>query len=219
MTKIIALIAAAGVGLRFGEPNLPKQYQLIDGKSVLARTIEKFVSHPEITAVKVIIAQDHNSLYCDAIKNLNNGEKKILPSSFGGEERTASILSGLKDLQIYGPDIVLIHDGCRPFVGYELITNIIEATKIHGAAIPVLDSIDTLKEVENGFVKKTITRSKVFSAQTPQGFMYKELLELYMQNQVTLTDDALIYENSGKPVFAVRGEGENIKITTKKDLK
>ena len=218
MQKTVVIIAAAGSGNRFGG-ELPKQYQkLSDGSMILAKVIEKFISHPEIDFVITSIDQAHQSLYQEVAQALPDPKGKLLPPVYGGRDRHLSVLNGLKVFSEHKPGIVLIQDGCRPFLSSNLISNIIAATRKHDAAIPLVPSFETLKEVKDGFVSNTMERSKIFRAQTPQGFKFDKLFELAQKNKDALTDDSQLFERAGLKVAAVEGESSNIKITFKEDI-
>ena len=221
MSKFVVIIVAAGEGARFVLPNgynIPKQYYKIGKKSILARTIEVFAKHPDISAIKVVISKQHLSLYEECIKTVNLGDCNLLPYSIGGTERNISVLNALSDLQGCAPEYVLIQDGCRPYTSCELIGNIIEAVKRYGAVVPVIKSENTLKRVIDNKIVKTLDRTEIFQVQTPQAFIYKEILELSSRNILAVTDDAAIYENFGEKIYTVIGDKKNIKITTIEDI-
>ena len=118
-------------------------------------------------------------------------------------------------------EIVLVHDGARPFVSRGLIDKIIDATKTKGAVIPVLPVEDTLKFVEGKKVILTENRGRFFRAQTPQGFAYALLKDAFMrahQDDFVGTDEAVLVERIGRDVFVIEGERRNLKITTQEDL-
>lgn len=218
MGKTVAIIAAAGKGDRF-DGSLPKQYhRLKDGTVILTEVIEKFISHPEIELVVTTVDPSHLSYYHHAIQNIADTAGKLLTPVYGGSERHLSVLNALEALNKHQPGLVLIHDGARPFVSQVLISNIIKATKNHGAAVPLISSFETLKEIKGGFISKTVDRSRIFKTQTPQGFKFDALYQLARQNNKTLTDDSQLFERAGKRVAAVEGEIANIKITFKEDI-
>ena len=215
MTISIALIVAAGRGHR-ASSKLPKQYAKLGNAAMLHHTVEKFLSHPKITHIAVVIHPDDIKLYEDAI-----GKLPILPPIYGGAERQDSVRNGLEMLTQYNPDNVLIHDGARPFVDHIMIDDLLEGLKSHSGVIPSLPVVDTLKKADqNNMISATISRENLWRAQTPQAFRYQDIRRAHAKTQgQNLTDDAAIFEAANIPVSIVEGSVENIKITTADDLK
>ncbi len=212
--KIFALIVAGGTGARFGS-NLPKQYLPLNGKTILYQSVTPFVHHPNIAGVQVVIGQDTNALYENALKDFD-----LLPPVIGGEMRHESVFSGLQALADHKPDAVLIHDAARPFVTADLIDRVIEGLNHADAVIPVIAVTDTIKKVSDKFVQETVDRAILKRVQTPQGFDFKTLYSLHQhfQNQPTFTDDAGLFEAKNLSVYCAEGDEKNIKITTPEDL-
>lgn len=214
--RVIALIVAAGESRRAGG-EVPKQYQLLGGKSLLRRSIEAFQQHPGVQGVKVVIHPTHQYYYDAHTKDLN-----LLPSVTGGTTRQESVKRGLMDLEneAIRPDYVLIHDAARPNVGQDLITQTLLTLESAQAVIPALPVIDTLKHVEKDQVVGTIERRKLFRAQTPQGFHFDAILAAHRNySEYECTDDAAIAEHAGLEVKIVTGSEHNYKITTQEDLR
>ncbi|MFI4983909.1 MAG: 2-C-methyl-D-erythritol 4-phosphate cytidylyltransferase [Rickettsiales bacterium] len=206
----IALIVAGGKGLRMSS-DLPKQYLEISGKSILTSTIEKFTSHPQVAAVKVVIHPEHLELYQKATRGIN-----LLPVSMGGERRQDSVFNGLKDLRQYQPHNVLIHDAARPFVNADIITNSIELLKSFAAVDVGVKPKDTIKR-KGTF--EIIDREQLYCTQTPQSFHFSKILELHQAHyNETFTDDIGLYLTESNHIGYVEGSYENIKITTPEDL-
>jgi len=139
----------------------------------------------------------------------------------GREERQASVAAALAEVSPT-TDLVLVHDGARPFVKPDLIRRCLEAASAHGAAVAALPATDTLKEVgRDRVVSTTLDRSRIWLVQTPQAFRREILVEAHQsaaRGSVTSTDDAYLVERLGYPVHIVRGDPDNIKITTAQDL-
>lgn len=215
--KIAALIVAAGKGIRAGG-TLPKQYQLINGKPVLTRTVKAFSEHAQIDMIQTVIGIGHEAAFADAVRGM-----ELLPPVLGGETRQASVFAGLKALQEHGPDIVLIHDAARPLVPGKIITRVITALDKSPCALPVLPVADTIKVVTGDEVTSTLDRSIMWAAQTPQGFRFEEILAAHRQAAVSglssFTDDASIAEWAGLVVKTVAGAPENRKLTLQSDIK
>lgn len=211
---VAALLLAGGRGMRAGG-DIPKQYQKIAGKPILRRAVEAFLASPSIGLVQVVIHQDDDALYRDAIEGL------VLPDPvYGGAERHLSALRGLESLETHAPKTVLIHDAARPFVDQALIERVINLTKQGQGAIPALPVSDTLKRVDTeGFIEATVDRSSLWRAQTPQGFEFSDILRAHqMRGAENPTDDAALFETAGGRVVIVLGEERNIKVTAPKDF-
>ena len=219
MTKTIVLIVAAGKGMRAGKP-MPKQYVNLAGRMVLSRTIDAFIGHQLIAGIAIVICPQDIDLYHQATKEF---DRKILPPIFGGKTRQESVFNGLKALQEYAPERVLIHDAARPFVEELLIGRVMQGLYSHDAVLPIIPVTDTIKQVANHLVSATVDRADLFAAQTPQGFRFPLILELHEQakkEQTTaFTDDVSITENAGIDVLCVEGGPDNHKLTTSGDMK
>ncbi len=213
MTRVAAIIVAAGEGKRFGQM---KQFVYLRGKPVLEWTLESFQGHPEIGTIVLVLPDEQDR------KHYQMRYGKILDVVRGGEQRQDSVWQGFRLLGEGAADIVLVHDGARPLVDAALITRIIGEAREHGAAVPILPLVDTMKEVRDREVVRTVDRSVIFRIQTPQGFQYptlKKALESARKDRFTGTDEAMLAERIGIPVRAVDGDARNIKITTPLDLK
>ncbi|MDH5187508.1 MAG: bifunctional 2-C-methyl-D-erythritol 4-phosphate cytidylyltransferase/2-C-methyl-D-erythritol 2,4-cyclodiphosphate synthase [Rhodospirillaceae bacterium] len=215
MAGCYALIVAAGRGQRFGG-EMPKQYAPLGDSTILGKCISTFIAHPDIGGVRCVINKDDVNLYDATVKSFS--EPKLLPPVFGGETRQQSVLGGLESISSLSPDTVLIHDGARPFVSDELISDVISALENASGAIPGLAVVDTLKECFDDTIKKTVSRNNLFRAQTPQGFHFNEITKAhrnFINNNET--DDASLFEELGIKVSVVNGSEENFKITTQDD--
>ena len=210
--KNIALIVAGGTGARMSGI-MPKQYIELNGKAILRQTIERFLQHPGIHAVKVVIHPDHQELYKQATKGLT-----LLPVSFGGAQRNNSVLNGLRDLQALNPDTVLIHDSVRPFVSDSIISEVLSSLKQFKAVDVGVKPKDTVKEINAGI--KVLNREMLYNTQTPQGFDFQTILSLHEKfKDKSVTDDISLALEQCIEVKVVEGSYANIKITTDDDLK
>ena len=215
---VAAIIVAAGKGTRMG-CEMPKQYMTIAGKTILDTTLYKFEKSNDVDEIILVVNKDDKEFVKDEIAPFYT---KISHVVTGGKTRTESVYQGLKRVR-KSCDIVLIHDGVRPFISYNLISTCIENAFIYKACIPVIDVNDTIKEVSgDGMVKKTFDRKKLRAVQTPQAFDFNIIRECY-ENAVTedasFTDDASIVEYYGYKVKTIEGLYKNIKITTPLDLR
>ncbi len=140
----------------------------------------------------------------------------------GGNLRSESVYLALKRLESYSPDIVLIHDGARPWASGSLVRRVIEETRNHGACIPVIGVTEAPKLVDReGFLVKNLKRSETKVAQTPQGFLFPAILKAHAaasSENISYIDDAEVYSNYIGPVYTITGETENKKITFPEDL-
>jgi 2-C-methyl-D-erythritol 4-phosphate cytidylyltransferase len=217
--KVMALIAAAGKGLRMGGA-LEKQFLPLGGKCVLAHTLTCFEETPEINAVVVIVPPGREEFCCQEVVAREKFRKvsRIVP---GAESRQGSVGAGFRCVgsEI---DIVVVHDGARPFVTPALIRTVIEAAAQGGSAIAAIPESDTLKRVSvDGLVIETLDRQRVWRAQTPQAFqrqILQDALESAERHCVAGTDEAMLVESLARPVWIVPGSRWNLKITTPDDF-
>ncbi len=217
----LAIIPAAGSGIRLGGP-VPKQFIEIAGAPVLSHTIRRFDECPDIHVIVVALPADKIAEFEARDAHISLLKPIIYVS--GGQERSDSILNALKAAAGLNPEIVAVHDAVRPFVTPAQISAVIARAKEIGAAILALPATDTIKEVENGMITRTIDRRRIYRAQTPQAFRYELLRRANEEaraaglSSALLTDDSLLVERLGHPIAVVEGSASNIKITTPEDL-
>ncbi|MBO1908235.1 bifunctional 2-C-methyl-D-erythritol 4-phosphate cytidylyltransferase/2-C-methyl-D-erythritol 2,4-cyclodiphosphate synthase [Microvirga sp. 3-52] len=214
---VAALIVAAGRGSRAGE-GIPKQYRQLQGKPVLARTLWALLSHSGISRTVVVIHPDDRDFYEEAIRTLPSPSWSILPCVHGGETRQDSVRNGLEALATLNPEIVLVHDAARPFVGPDLIDRAVEAAERWSAAVPGTPVTDTIKVIgDQSEVLSTPDRSRLRAVQTPQAFRFPQLLDAHRKAAASdlhsFTDDGALAEWAGLPVHVFEGESDNIKLT------
>lgn len=219
--KVAAIIPAAGVGRRM-QQSTPKQYLTLGGKPILANTLAIFEKMPEITEITVV-AQPAALDFCQKQVIDLFGFKKVLRLVPGGKERQDSVYNALKVLHRHNDwDLILVHDGVRPFVTPEEVRLVLRAAAEHGAAILALPAQDTVKKVNRaGRIQKTLSRQDIWLAQTPQAFqaaiIWRAFVEAYGR-EFYGTDEASLVEALGAPVQVVPGSPFNIKVTTPEDL-
>lgn len=214
MGGCIALIVAAGRGLRFGG-DIPKQYRVLGGRPVVAHAMAAFAGHAQVQSVRAVIHPDDAERYRGAAGNL-----ALLPPVPGGASRQESVRLGLESLVSLNPDRVLIHDAARPYPGPALIGRVIDALDDSPGALPVLPITDTVKRGADGVVTGTVPRDGLWRAQTPQGFRFADILAAHRAAAAEdLTDDAAVAERSGLAVRLVAGDDDNLKVTTEDDLR
>jgi len=212
--RVAALIVAAGRGHRAGTP-LPKQYVSAGGRALLHRTASAFLDHPRVDVVQIVINPVDRALYDAAVAGLD------LPDPCpGGATRQESVRKGLEHLAQEPPDLVLIHDGARPFVSAALIDRVIDGLAHHKAVLPVLRVTDTIKQLDGEVVAGDVDRSTLGRAQTPQGFHFAEILAAHekLARDSEMTDDAAVAHRAGITVHVLDGDERNIKVTTPEDI-
>lgn len=220
MARIFALIPAAGMGKRMGGDS-NKQYLLLDGMPILARTVQTFQEADCIDAV-YLVSPEQEIPFCRSEVVERYGFTKVRAIVPGGAERQVSVCNGLRAIEGIEPDdLVLIHDGVRPFVSAQMLEEAAAAAKEAGAAVVAVPVKDTVKVVRDGVITKTPPREELWLAQTPQAFRYGLIRAAHEEAAAAGflgTDDASLMERQGKPVRVVRGDYRNIKITTPEDM-
>lgn len=215
------IVVAAGRGTRAGD-GLPKQYRSLGGRPLLRHTLERFLAQPGIRRVVTVIDPAHAGLYAAATQGLvGAGGAGLAAPVAGGATRQASVRAGLEALAEDPPELVLIHDAARPFITARLVADALETAARHGAAVPVLRLVDTVKRWEaDGFVVSGPDRDQMRSVQTPQSFRYALIrgAHLAQAGRDDLTDDAAVADAAGHRVASFAGEAGNLKLTTPEDF-
>lgn len=211
---IAALIVAGGSGERAGL-GFPKQYAELNGIPMLRQAVDAFLRHPRIGMVQVVRQDAHAERCARALSGL-----QVLPPVSAGATRQASVRRGLEALASHVPDAVLIHDAARPFVSAALIDRVIAAIDAGEAAVvPALPVSDTIKQVHESRVERTLPRTTLAAVQTPQGFDFNAILALHRRaTHIEATDDAMLAEQAGMRVALVAGEAANRKLTHADDF-
>lgn len=216
---VSVIIAAAGMSNRMGS-KINKQFIWIDGKPILAHTIEKFERCRYIDEI-IIVSKEEEIEYCrkEIVKKYRF--KKVSNIIRGGKERQDSVYNGILALN-EKTDIVLTHDGARPFIKIESIEEGIKGVLDFGACVIGVPVTDTIKVVDgDNSVTRTPDRSTLWAAQTPQCFLKEILIEGYdyaIKGRYYATDDSSIVERAGYKVKMIMGNYNNIKITTPEDI-
>ncbi len=218
--RTAAIITAAGAGIRMGGDQ-PKQFMELEGRPILAFTLERFAHSPDIDGI-VLVVPAGKVEYCRGEIVEKYELAKVEKVVAGGERRQDSVRLGLEATEGHYP-LVLIHDGVRPLVSPDLISRIVRAANEYRAVIPALAAKETVKEADRaGLVVKTHDRRTLWLVQTPQAFRYEDILKAHRraleENWEEITDDALLMERTGVSVKIIEGSEENIKITTSQDL-
>ena len=212
------VIVAAGSGSRM-KRDINKQFIKLDGKEIIAYTIEKFYKSEDIGDIVIVIKENEEKYFIENIINKYGFDNIKL--AYGGKERQDSVYNGIKKLN-RNCEIVLIHDGARPFVNEYIIKNSIKEAKENNAVVVGVPVKDTIKVVDSdGNIVDTPNRSLLWSVQTPQSFKYEIITRAYeyaYSNDYYGTDDAMLVEHIGYNVKMIEGSYDNIKITTEEDL-
>jgi len=221
----IAVIFAGGIGSRMKtKDGTPKQFLEIEGVPILIYTLRNFQNCDEIDKIVIAMKEGYLDRTKDLIDkyNISKVEKLVV----GGETGQESIYHGLlaaDELSEGDDDIVLIHDGVRPFINEELIKKNIKCVKEYGSSISCAPSKETIIEIsDDGVVKEVIDRSKIWLARAPQSFYLKDILSVHKEALARGITDAIdsctMMMDAGRKLHMVETDAENIKITTPEDF-
>jgi len=209
--KKIALIVAAGKGERMNA-DIPKQFLLLNDLPILMHTLNAFA---DLDKRILVLPKSQIENWKALCKDYNFELKHILVA--GGINRFSSVKNGLR--KVDEGSIVAIHDGVRPLISKNLTNKLIDTTKRGIGVVPVVPIKDSLRKVE-GDNSKAVSRSSLYKVQTPQCFFASTIKDAYRQNfSLFFTDDASVLESNGGKIISILGEEQNIKITTKEDLR
>lgn len=214
----IAIIAAAGTGTRMASDR-PKQFLQLGGTPIIFHTLKPFEECDSIHEVIVVLPAEESAAFLALAGK--HGLRKLSRVVPGGVTRADSVKRGLLAIRAATAGIIAVHDGVRPFVTVEEIESVVAAAESDGAAILVAPATDTIKQVSGNSVVKTLDRSELRRALTPQCFRYELLRKAYEHadvNDPSLTDESALLEKIGARVTIVEGSSRNIKITTPQDL-
>lgn len=209
-----AIIVAGGKGLRMGQ-ELPKQFIAIGERPILMHAIQAFY-HADKAVSLILVLPKEQMEYWEALCELHCFKVPVRIAE-GGSTRFHSVKNGLK--LIDGDGLVAIHDGVRPFVSQQVIENAFQAAEQFGGAIPMIDMIDSVREVTPDGKSHPVDRERFKLVQTPQAFRTELIRSAYeMPYDKSFTDDASVFEAAGHTIHCIAGNRENIKITTPFDL-
>jgi len=223
--SVTAIVLAAGASTRFAA-RTKKPFINLAGKPVLVHSLTVLNQSRKINNIILVVpAEQIQSVEQNIVRKYRL--TKVIKVIAGGKERYDSVWNGLQILQnpkseIRNPNLVLIHDGVRPFITEQMIRDTVNSARHSGAASIATKITDSVKLAESDLViKKTVPRDNLWCVQTPQVFKFSLLFNAYQQarkKRVQTTDDAGILEYFGIPVTLVPGSFTNIKITTKPDI-
>lgn len=219
----IAVIFAGGVGSRMHSRDIPKQFLYIHGIPIIARTVKNFNDHPDIDGIVIVSVADWKNKCHDIVKNHNLS--KVIGIVSGGTTSQESIFSGLEFVyQKYKNDkvIVLIHDGVRPLITNQVISDNINSVMKFGNGITCVKCKETVLITDGEKVNSIPSREKLLLARAPQSFWLAELYQAHLvarkNNINTYIDSANLMRDYGLILHPVLGNDENIKITTPEDF-
>lgn len=217
-----ALIFAGGVGQRMNSVSLPKQFLLVHGKPIIVHTIEHFQNCSQIDQIVVVCVSN----YIERMHHICSQYQltkvvKIVEGGPCGQDSIFNGLSAINSISNCRDDIVLIHDGVRPIIDDDTISQNIKIVKEKGNCITVASAIETVMTIEDGNVKTVVDRSKCFLGRAPQSFFVKDIFECHLKarklGKHDFIDSAMLMKYFGYQLFTVLGPSNNIKVTTPMD--
>ena len=216
--SVCAVVPAGGTGIRMGG-TVPKQFLELNGKPILYYTLKTLQDCGIISELILVVPEKE---YDNACTDWLGKPEIVTKVVVGGEKRQDSVYNGFCELSPQ-TEIVLVHDGVRPFLSHQMIQESVDAAREYGAAITAIPVNDTIKKVDDsGLVSKTVDREGLWRVQTPQVFRYELLQEAFKKansEKFYGTDEGTLIEHLGKPVKVVEGSEQNIKITRPEDLR
>src|SRR3954471_7227887 len=214
----VAIIVAAGEGSRMGG-DCPKQFLELAGVPVIIHTLSAFEQCDEIDEIVIVLSASESANFLSLASK--HGLRKVAKIVGGGSTRADSVRRGLDAVRSATAEIVAVHDGVRPLITAAEISKVVNAAREHGAALLAAPVTDTIKQVDGEKIVRTLERSSLRRALTPQCFQYQILKRAFERadvNDPTLTDESVLVERLGIEVMMVEGSSRNIKITTREDL-
>lgn len=215
--KVLAIIPAAGMGVRMGG-GTPKQFLSLEGIPVFVHTLRKFAASEAIDGIFLALRPEE----MERVRRELEPERLSKPIRLvtGGPTRQGTVARALAEAPPE-TEIVVVHDAVRPFVELHLIRQVVEAARQHGAAILGIPSVDTVKQIERQMIFGTLPRERIVLAQTPQAFRAEIIREAFARaaaDGFTGTDESSLVERLGLNVTVLMGSDRNIKITKPSDL-
>ncbi|PLR96343.1 2-C-methyl-D-erythritol 4-phosphate cytidylyltransferase [Bacillus sp. T33-2] len=210
------IIPAAGQGKRMGAGK-NKLFLTLNDVPVFIHTLKVFEEDDECEGIVLVIHPDDREQFVRLLDFYQI--VKVTALVPGGRERQDSVYNGLKAVRSDG--IVLVHDAARPFIKRQIIHQLVKAAELEGAAIVAVPVKDTIKKADSLHVIETVERSSLWAVQTPQAFRVSVLLDSHkqaVQDSFIGTDDASLAERLGHKVIIIKGDYDNIKLTTPEDL-
>ena len=217
--KVIAIIPAAGSGTRL-EGRIKKQFLPLKGKPIIIHTLQRFEHCADVDEIVVAVPESDIVEIEQLISRYR--VHKVSKAIIGGQKRQDSVHQALKRISVRDSDIIVVHDGVRPFVETKKISQVIKVCKEFDAAVLAVQPKDTIRRSSGGgFFDQTLDRTALWLVQTPQAFRAKLLMKAFekaYKDKFFSTDEAALVERLGVKVRIVEGSYDNIKITTQEDL-
>jgi len=217
--NIGVIIPAAGRGVRMGGI-VAKQYMPLAGMPVIVHSILNALNADNVTSVVVALAPE--DAYCKQVLDESDIVDERIHLVIGGDERQFSVKRALEHASLSHVDVILVHDAVRPLATSALFEEVAAMAMSKGAVVPVVPVVDTIKQVHDGVVVRTVPRSDLRRAQTPQGFQASVLRKAYELDDVSVgssTDDSSLVELTGTTVHICAGEPWNLKLTKPDDFR
>lgn len=219
--KVAAIVVAGGSGSRFGAA-LPKQFHALNGYPVYIWPISHLLSMHSIAHIVVTAPPEYIDRVQDDLLLFDASLQKRISVIAGGATRQLSVYNALQHLVSTAPDLVIIHDGARPFAGVKSFNDCLDTLTSSGACTIGTPVSDTIKKIDQDVIVETVDRANLWSVQTPQGAPFSLLLQCHEEAQkrgLSVTDDAAILESFGHRVTIFAGFYHNIKVTVADDFK
>ena len=217
--KAFAIVPAAGSGKRLGG-SVKKQFLVLRDKPIIVHTLQRFEHCPDIDEIAVAVPEQSIAEMESLISHYRL--HKVSMVTVGGEKRQDSVYNALRRFTFKPTDIVLVHDGVRPFIESKRISFLIKTCKQHEAAVLAVQPKDTIRRSRGGeFFDQTLDRNALWLVQTPQAFRASLLMKAFKQarqDRFYGTDESGLVERIGIKVKIVEGSYDNIKITTQEDI-
>jgi 2-C-methyl-D-erythritol 4-phosphate cytidylyltransferase len=215
----VVIVPAAGAGTRIGG-SVKKQFLLLRDKPIIAHTLQRFEHCSDIDEIAVAVPEQQIAEMESIVSRYRL--HKVSMVTVGGEKRQDSVYNALRRLTLGPSDIILVHDGVRPFVESKRISHVIKACKEHDAAVLAVQPKDTIRRSRSGdFFEQTLDRNALWLVQTPQAFKGTLLMKAFKKARADKfygTDEAVLVERIGVKARIVEGSYDNIKITTQEDI-
>jgi 2-C-methyl-D-erythritol 4-phosphate cytidylyltransferase len=215
--RVLAIIPAAGMGLRMGG-GTPKQFLSLEGVPIFVHTLRKFAASEVIDGIFLGLRVEDMERGLTEVNNERFSKPvHLVPGGASRQETVARCLAEAPP----STEVVVVHDAVRPFIELDMIRQVVEAARRGGAAILGILSVDTVKQVDRQIILGTIPRERIVLAQTPQAFRYnllREAVDLAQAEGFSGTDDSSLVERQGHNVTILMGSDRNIKITKPSDL-
>jgi 2-C-methyl-D-erythritol 4-phosphate cytidylyltransferase len=217
--RVIVIVPAAGAGTRIGG-SVKKQFLLLRDKPIIAHTLQRFEHCSDVDEIAVAVPEQQIAEMESIVSRYRLHKVSLV--TVGGEKRQDSVYNALRRLSLGPSDIVLVHDGVRPFVESKRISHAIKACKEYEAAVLAVQPKDTIRRSRSGgFFDQTLDRNALWLVQTPQAFKGTLLMKAFKKAKADKfygTDEAVLVERIGVKAKIVEGSYDNIKITTQEDI-